>query len=258
MKAGDPIKSAARCIAILEFFAEAERTATVGEVASRLGMPQSSASMLLGSLVSLGYLRRDPASRRYQATLRVPLLGTLAAGDVSIVSGLVAGMEEMRVRTRGSVMLGMRQGVLVRYIVALRGDNTKSEHYVLGAVRPVFRVAPGKILLAQEPDAFIGRLLRRANAEEDDPARRFRLADVMMEIAGIREQGWAESPGGATPDTSLTAVMLPVLPGQPSLSLTLGVPETEARLRRAAIVHDLRRLAASVGGRGPLRHVGAG
>ncbi|HEY4251072.1 MAG TPA: helix-turn-helix domain-containing protein [Roseomonas sp.] len=247
MTTGDPIKSAARCIAILEFFAEADRSATVGEVARRLGMPQSSASMLLGSLVSLGYLRRDAASRRYQATLRVPLLGRLAAGEVSIVSGLVTGMEEMRVRTRGSVMLGMRQGVLVRYIVALRGDNTKSEHYVLGALRPVFRVAPGKILLAQEPDAFIGRLLRRANAEED-PARRLRLADVMAEIARIRAEGWAESPGGATPGTSLTSVMLPVPAGQAALSLTLGVPRAEAEARRDAIIRDLRVLAASVTG----------
>jgi DNA-binding IclR family transcriptional regulator len=240
-----PVKSALRCIEVLEFFAEAGRPATVGEIAERLKIPQSSTSVLLGSLVTLGYLRQDPNTRRFQATLRVMLLGSLTQGDVAVLGSLVSGMEDLRHRTRGSVILAMRQSIHVRYIVVLRGDNSTAKSFFMGAVRPVFQVAPGMILLAQETNAVIGRLLRQANAEASYSERQLALTDVLRDVEQIRQQGWAHSPGGATPGTGLTSIVMPPLAGQPLLSLTLGVPMDEAFDRRTEIVSDLRNLAGT-------------
>ncbi|MGZ3338702.1 MAG: helix-turn-helix domain-containing protein, partial [Reyranella sp.] len=50
------IKSAERALAILEYFQEKRRAATVGDIAGALSLPQSSTSMLVKCLVSLGYL----------------------------------------------------------------------------------------------------------------------------------------------------------------------------------------------------------
>jgi IclR family KDG regulon transcriptional repressor len=241
-----PIKSVSRCVEVLEFFAQEKRAATVGEVARRLRMPQSSASMLLSSLVTLGYLQHDPDKRAFQATVRVMLLGSFVKDDVAVLGSLITGMEEMRHQTRGSVILAMRQGTDVRYIVVLRGDNSIAESFITGATRPVFQVAPGKILLAEETDGQIGRLLRRSNAEQPDQSRHFAIASALEEIAQIRHNHWARSPGGATPTTDLTSILMPQLVGQPLLSLTLGLPADEARARREEFVGSLRALARRV------------
>ena len=58
------IKSAQRTLAVLEYFQTHRRAAAVGEIAAALGMPQSSTSMLLKSLLSLGYLEYTASSRR--------------------------------------------------------------------------------------------------------------------------------------------------------------------------------------------------
>ena len=65
------IKSAQRVLAILEYFKERQRSATVGDIAGALRLPQSSVSMLVKSLVSLGYLEHGEKSRLLRPSYRV-------------------------------------------------------------------------------------------------------------------------------------------------------------------------------------------
>src|SRR5215471_10913884 len=70
------IKSAQRTLAVFEYFQTRRRAATVGEISAALGMPQSSASMLLKCLLSLGYLDYSTTTRKFRPTYRVAVLGS--------------------------------------------------------------------------------------------------------------------------------------------------------------------------------------
>ena len=70
------VKSAGRVLEIFEFFAHRHGPATVSEVAGTLGFPLSSTSVLLKSLLALGYLEYEPRAREYQPTIRFAVLGT--------------------------------------------------------------------------------------------------------------------------------------------------------------------------------------
>ena len=69
------VKSAARVLEVFEYFAGRRTPATVGEVCNALGYPQSSTSVLLKSLLTLGYLSYDQGSRRYSPSVKVATLG---------------------------------------------------------------------------------------------------------------------------------------------------------------------------------------
>ena len=69
------VKSAARVLHILEFFDEVKRTTSAAEVAEHYGWPHSSTSVLMRSLVKLGYLHYDASERSYFPSTRVALLG---------------------------------------------------------------------------------------------------------------------------------------------------------------------------------------
>lgn len=69
------VKSAARVLEVFEFFAGRKTPATVGEVCASLGYPQSSTSVLLKSLLTLGYLSYDSGTRRYAPSEKVARLG---------------------------------------------------------------------------------------------------------------------------------------------------------------------------------------
>ena len=69
------VKSAARVIQIFEFFDTVRRECPVAEVADHYGWPHSSTSVLMRSLVTLGYLHYDSRRRTYLPSMRVAPLG---------------------------------------------------------------------------------------------------------------------------------------------------------------------------------------
>ncbi|MGE0830750.1 MAG: helix-turn-helix domain-containing protein, partial [Hyphomonadaceae bacterium] len=68
------IKSAERTLALFELFSAAERPLAVNEVVHALGIPQSSATMLLQNMAALGYLEYLPELRKYKPSIRLFLL----------------------------------------------------------------------------------------------------------------------------------------------------------------------------------------
>jgi DNA-binding IclR family transcriptional regulator len=250
-RAGE-LKSGRRVLDLLEFFAEAQRPATVTEVAARLGWPQSSTSALLATLASLGYLDHPPgAPRQYRPTLRVTLLGSWLQDSLFGWGSLLSVMEALRRETGATVMLGVQHGIHVRYVLVLRGRTPSRSALPAGTLRPIHRAALGKALLAGKPEAEVLRLLRRANAEQTDPAQRVAPRALLEELAQVRAQGWAVSEDVLTRGVAALAVPLtPGLPGQPPMAVGLGGHATQLRAQRDVLVEALRRtclgLAASL------------
>lgn len=173
------IKSARRVLEIFEFFAQTHAAATVKELSQCLGYPQSSTSLLLKSLLTQGYLRYDPPTRAYYPTLRVMLLGSWVHDEIFGNGSLISLLEGLRREFGHSVLLGMRQGIYVRYIVTLCAETTGLPPYATGILRPVCRAAVGKILLAGLRNAEISLIARRANAQETSPPARSRFPNCL-------------------------------------------------------------------------------
>ena len=232
------VKSAQRVLEVLEFFAHEQRRATVMQVATALDYPQSSTSMLLATLESLGYLRFEPSDRSYTPTLRVMLLGSWLQDELFGSGSLISAMEDLRRRTGENVMVGLRQGIHVRFILSLRGPRSTTLHYPVGILRPVCRSAVGKILLAGLPNSEILRIARSANAQVE-PQDKVSTGELMEEIAHIREQGWALTVDYPQPDRATLAVALTFMPGQPPMALTVGTRKARMLQDRERFVREL-------------------
>jgi IclR-like helix-turn-helix domain-containing protein len=102
------VKSAALVLEVLSVFDDVRRDMRLGEIVERLGFPQSSTSVLLKSLVRLGYLDFDATTRSFSVTARVALLGSWIANG-AIVNGSVArAMEELSSETGHTITLASR------------------------------------------------------------------------------------------------------------------------------------------------------
>ena len=245
------VKSARRVLEIFEFFAEAHTPATVKELSERLGYPQSSTSQLLKSLLELGYLRYDLETRSYRPTLRVMLLGSWVHDEIFGNGSVISLLESLRQELGHSVIVGMLQGVHVRYVVTLCGVTTGLPPFSTGILRPVCRAAVGKILLAHKRPAEIALIARRANAQETDPACRVPVPELLADIEVCRHRGWAESHGGVVAGRNVIAMALPSMPGQPELAIGLGGPLAVIDRQRELIVARLRDLGQQLDGRRP-------
>jgi DNA-binding IclR family transcriptional regulator len=148
------------------------RKATVMQIANDLAYPQSSTSVLLSTLVNLGYLRFDPKERTYAPTIRVMLLGSWLQDQLLGGGSLVSVMERLKQHTGQTVMIGFRQGIHVRFIFSLHGKDAQALRYPVGVLRPVCRSAVGKILLSRLSNTQILRIARHANAQSSNPEDR--------------------------------------------------------------------------------------
>src|SRR5438552_18207743 len=77
-EAGDSavVKSAGRVLHILGLFMEARRPLRLRDISRAANMPSSGSSVLVRSLVGLGYLTFDAVNRPYYPTYRVVGLGS--------------------------------------------------------------------------------------------------------------------------------------------------------------------------------------
>lgn len=238
------VKSAARTLGAFAYFAERQAPATVSEVAAALDMPVSSASILLKSLMRLGYLERGPRSREYMPTLRFALLGAwLLESLLSEAEPAGQLMDALRDATQETVVLAAEQAPDVAYVRILESIAPVRFHLKAGVRRPLWLTAAGQAILATWPDVKIERLL--ADARNGDGARPSETDRFLEEIARIRAVGHAMTEGAATPDGAMIAVSFPAGAGQ-ALALAVCGPLERMRRKEADIADVMARLIREV------------
>ncbi len=217
------IKSAARVLEIFEYFSERQTPASVGDIARNLGFPQSSTSVLLKSLYSLGYLDYDPQARLYTPTMRIAFLGSWVQQRALGGNNLISVLEQIHAETGELVLLGMQNGVTVQYAHIVESTHPVRMHLKIGTRRPITRAAVGRVLLSLHPDAEIKKILRRVNSEETVAANRTKESDLLDEIEKIRAFGFAETSGSMTPGGGVIATLLDI-PEGPPMGVGVGAP----------------------------------
>lgn len=209
------VKSAGRVLAILEYFDDVMRPASATEVRAHLGLPASSTTALLGSLVRLGYLHYDARSRLYCPTLRVGLLG-----DWTHKGGAVQSLlEDLNHDTGQLVVLGARCQLSAQYIHVVRAGDSRPVRR--GTLAPLTRTAVGWVLMSRLKDAEISRLVTRLNADEA-PEQRVSLSKLVEQISAVRKNGFAYCYGQVTPGVGAIGVPLPCVGNEAPIVLAVS------------------------------------
>lgn len=216
----DLARSIKRTLEVLEYFDGEHPTVSVSEISRTLGYPQSSTSILLKSLMELGYLHYDKEERTYRPTARVALLGRGVQSYLFGDGSVMAALEEISQRTGELVILAARAGVVVQYIHVIPATNPVRMHLRTGAVRPMIGSAVGHLFLSARGAGDLEREIDRLIEFSGGELRIGRDA-LMKEIRRIRRNGFALSTNTVTPGGGVVAILLEgVLAHQP---LAIGI-----------------------------------
>jgi IclR family transcriptional regulator, acetate operon repressor len=238
---GPAIKSAERALAILEYFRENKRAATVTEIAGTLGLPQSSTTMLLKSLLKLGYLDYAHQTRTFRPTYRVAVLGSWIQRSLFKSGPLTDTMDAIGNALDETVLLGLQNGPHMQYVhIVVPGEGVLLAVHV-GILRPMTCSALGRMLLIGKTNDQIRAIVRRNNADAEDSAHRVQEQQFMAEIESIRNQGFAESRGKMTPGANVIAMLVPDQPDTAPLAIGVGGPMMRIEERRDEILRVMRR-----------------
>jgi len=201
------LKTVERAADVLWLFSSRRSGLSLKEVAAELGMPKSVAHRLCSTLVHVGLLRQDPDTRRYRCGLRVLELTSAVLDGFSLRGVALPYMHRVLQLTGESVFLNVVSGVQSVCIEKVEPDSALRVTYSVGYHAPLHAGAPGKLLLAFQPQEFqervlAGPLVRFTPHTVTDPAL------LRAQLTQIRATGVAWSIGELTPDVG--AVSVPV------------------------------------------------
>lgn len=236
---GKPVGSLHRSLEVLELFAVEQRALTVGEVAQRLGYPQSSTSVMLHALSELGYLQHDRHARTFMPTLRVSFLGIWLHQRVLAQGSLLAFMEMLASRSGHVAMLAMQNGLHAQYIHIVSA-RTSRVGLKPGLLRPICRSAVGKVLLSAQSDEQVLRIVRNVNATDVDFPDPVDGKGLLEEISECRRTGFAFSWDSVTQGSSVIATGVPADVGGQALAVGIGVHTWQREEVQQSIMDLLR------------------
>ncbi|MCZ4313975.1 helix-turn-helix domain-containing protein [Comamonadaceae bacterium G21597-S1] len=209
------VKSAARALEVIEFLAGIDHCPTLMEIARELDIPQSSASMLMGSLTSLGYIAYDRHARTYQAAARIALAGSIFAQRLFGGAQVLQIMQELHDATGHLVLLAAPNRLNVRILRAIGEHARQPIHQYAGALRPLATTASGKLFLSTLPTHEVRSVIQRLSEDEAGPTL-WKMREWFDELEVIRGRGFATS---LLPDRHLGSIAM-LMPTEEHAPLT--------------------------------------
>ena len=185
----DFVQSLERGLAIIRVFGAEHPSMTVSEIAAEVDLTRAAVRRFLLTLTELGYVTSK--NNRFQLTPRVLELGYSFLSALSFPDVALPRMEELVAQTaeasEGSIL---DRGDIV-YVVRVPGPAMMTISVNVGARRPAYATAMGRVLLAHLPDAELDAYLETYRLEPVLPRTITNVADFRKELARVRDQGYA-------------------------------------------------------------------
>jgi IclR family pca regulon transcriptional regulator len=226
-----------RGLDVLRCFDRDHQTLSLGEVARMLGWRRTEPFRFLHTLEAIGYLHRDPVTKRYRLTTKSLEIGFSALANLPLPELAQPYLERLRDRTNGSAHVGILDGNQVVYIARAASRAILGSTIHIGSRLPAHATAMGKTLLAAHSDAAVRHWLEHNDLERYTTTT---LADVtafMDELALIRTRGYAIS--NAEFEAGIRSVAAPIVDGAGEAVAAINVTAPANALHDDALERDV-------------------
>jgi PcaR/PcaU/PobR family beta-ketoadipate pathway transcriptional regulator len=172
---------------ILSAFGRTHSTLTLTQITKASGLDKSAAQRFVFTLTALGFLHKDPGTRTYRLTPRVLSIGYGFLEGDEVVALARPFLSEISQRYGETINLTQLDDTDVVYVARFPGHRSVSVDLQIGTRLPAYCSAPGRVLIAFQPDAegIIDRSDRVAWTETTITDR----SQLLQRLAQIREQG---------------------------------------------------------------------
>ncbi|MGC6534894.1 MAG: IclR family transcriptional regulator [Parvibaculales bacterium] len=230
------IKSAERVLKLFEHFAAEQQPATIKQLSEALNMPQSSTSMLVKNLVTLGYLEPRTQDRTYWPTLRLALLGDWMVSGLNLRTPFVNACQAIAETCGEVAFLAMQNGIFSQYVLVLDPALSGSMNIRSGIMRPLTRTSTGICFLSRLHDDEIGRMTRRINVDIMDADFRRTEADVLADVNAMRRDGYFHADGFMEPGIASIAKLVENGSDAMPLAIAVGGPTKNLAAKKERIL----------------------
>jgi DNA-binding IclR family transcriptional regulator len=243
MLVGTEVRSVDRAASILIALGDSKGDAGVSELARLLGLHKSTASRLLSTLQKHGLVERS-GSGKYRLGLAVVRLGGHAEKYLDLRSIGIKELEALSKSVHEVASLEILDSDAALTIAYSDSSGTGRDRN--GRSAPLHATAPGKILLASQPEREVIRL-SRPSFTPYTPRTIVRVDVLLEELARVRRRGFSTAFGEH--EMMVNAIAVPVFDHRSSVVAAVQVRASGNRItpsRVPELVERARESAAAI------------
>jgi IclR family transcriptional regulator, KDG regulon repressor len=208
------VQSLGRAFAILEEVARHRKGVGLAHLSKLVGLHTSTTFHLAKTLVSLGYVRQEPDSKRYRIGRPLFALAASALDEIEMVNLAKPILENLSHDTGESSHFSVRIGDAVVVIAKTGGPGAFQLADRVGVVRPAHCTALGKVMLASLSDEQLQSFLDRAELKPRTAKSITEIPALRREVGKVRRTGVANDEGEFDAEVRCFAVPVRDFTGQ--------------------------------------------
>lgn len=184
------VQSVEKAFRVLAAFSRGQRTMGLAEVAAATELDRSATQRFTHTLERLGYLRKDPRTRRYELTVRTLDLGAAYLRSSTLVERALPYLMELSRATEEAVSLTVLDGAEIVYVARLLSRNSLHANLIVGSRLPAFCTAPGLAMLSRLPREEAARIVEGSDLRPFTPYTTTRAEAVLKKLEATRKRGY--------------------------------------------------------------------
>jgi DNA-binding IclR family transcriptional regulator len=238
-----------RAFAILEVLDGTRRGWNISEMSRKLRIPKSSAHVIVLTLERLGYIKRDPSSRRYQLGLKICGLGRGLMKNLALPEIALPHLRWLVEQTRLTAHLAILERNQAVFIQKVDGPGVIKFDTYVGKRADLHCTAVGKVLLAYASEKFAQEILSVDSFPGYTNATITSPADIRRELCLVKKKGY--SVDDEEEELGVRCLSAPILNSSGESTAAISVTGTISQIHRDgldSLADIVKQAAARVAG----------
>ncbi|MBU6423465.1 MAG: IclR family transcriptional regulator [Chloroflexota bacterium] len=236
------MESLGRGLAVLSAFAADRRELSLRDVAEAADVSTPSALRIGYTLVELGYLVRDPLTKRYRPGPKLLAVGMASLSSMSLLELAEPYLVELRDRTEETVKLAILDDTEMVYVARIPSLTYPAlGSGLVGTRLPACQTCTGRAILSKLPDREVRTVVQRSTRQKFTEKTITSIDEILTEIKRTRLRGYAVNDQGTTIEHRSAAVAICDASGQP-----VGAVNVSVSAQRVSLGELTRRLVPHV------------
>ncbi|MEQ9811314.1 MAG: IclR family transcriptional regulator [Azospirillaceae bacterium] len=219
------VGSVEKAFRILEVFTQSNMSLSLTELSALTGMNKSAVQRFAHSLERMGYLVKDPATKRYRLSVRVLELSAAFVTSNDLISRVTPYLLHVSKETDETVSLSMLYDKDIIFLSRFMNRNMLHTDVVNGTRMPAYCTAPGVAMLAALPRQRAVAILNGSDLRRYTAHTTCDVSALIGKLDETKERGFATAISEYfLGDISIAAALLDAS-GEPVGAISVGVPD---------------------------------
>lgn len=180
------VRSLAKAFHILEAFRQPGGNLGLAQLCEMTGYDKSTVQRFVHTLERIGYLERDPETRKCGISLKVLDLSYAYLRTHQLVSKAFPYLVHLRQKTDETVNLCVLSGADTVYVSRIVGSHILNTDIMVGSRLPSYRTAPGLSIMSQMRQPEVLEILESVQLEKN-----YNIPELLDRIDRVGKDGYA-------------------------------------------------------------------